>query len=122
MKRGRNDLILIALLLALAAGLWLFWTGRPGERGGWVVVMVDGTETARYPLWEDRQVTIGEGDYNVLTISAGTAAVTEANCGDHTCIRTGAVSRAGESIICLPHRLEIRVIGGEDSGVDIVAQ
>ena len=47
---------------------------------------------------------------------------TDANCGDHTCIRTGAVSRAGESIICLPHRLEIRVIGGEDSGVDIVAQ
>ena len=119
MKRGRNDLILIALLLALAAGLWL-WTGRPGERGGWVVVTVDGTETARYPLWEDRQVTIGEGDYNVLTISEGTAAVTEANCGDHTCVRTGTVSRAGESIICLPHRLVIEIAGGAAGAPDAV--
>ena len=85
-------------------------------------VIRDGQEIARYALQEDRTVTIGEADYNVLEIRDGQAAVIDANCGDHTCVRTGAVSRAGESIICLPHRLEIRITGGADSDVDIVAQ
>lgn len=120
MGKRTLDIVLIAgiLVAAVLLSLWL----RPGETGASVLVIRDGQEIARYALHEDRVVTIGESDYNVLEIRDGQAAVTDANCGDHTCIRTGAVSRAGESIICLPHRLEIRVIGGEDSGVDIVAQ
>ena len=115
----RYDLILIAAALLAAGVLWLFL--RPGEQGAQVLVLQDGEETARYALDEDRTVTIGGADYNVLEIRAGEAAVTEANCGDHTCVRTGAISRAGERIICLPHRLEIRVVGGADSGVDLTA-
>ena len=120
MGRRAMDLILIAGILLAAAALGLAL--GPGEQGGSVLVLQDGEEIARYDLDEDRTVTIGEGDYNVLEIRDGEAAVVDANCGDHTCVRTGAVSRAGESIICLPHRLEIRVIGGADGDVDIMAQ
>ena len=42
------------------------------------------------------------------------AAVAEANCGDHTCIRTGQISREGEAIVCLPHRLVVRIEGGDE--------
>ena len=79
---------------------------------------MDGVETARYPLSQDLTVTIGTDRYNVLTISRGAAAVTEANCGDRTCVGTGAVSRAGESILCLPHRLSVRIEGGADPAFD----
>ena len=120
MRRHTLDFMLIAAVLLIAALLWL-WL-RPVEAGAAVQVLQDGEEIARYPLREDRTVTIGETDYNVLQIRDGEAAVVDANCGDHTCVRTGAVSRAGERIICLPHRLEIRVIGGADGDVDIMAQ
>ena len=46
------------------------------------------------------------------------AAVAEANCGDHTCVRTGAVSREGEVIVCLPHRLTVEIQGGQPAGFD----
>ena len=39
--------------------------------------------------------------------------MTEANCGDHTCVRMGRISRAGEAIVCLPHRLVVEIVGGE---------
>ena len=94
---------------------------RPGGQGGWAVVTVDGREVGRYPLSEDVTVTIGEADYNVLQIADGQAAVTEANCGDHTCVRTGAVSRAGETIVCLPHRLIVEIRGGDGSDFDATA-
>ena len=69
--------------------LYLFL--RPGGEGAWVAVERDGAEIALYPLSEERTVTLeGENGYNVLTIAEGAAAVTEADCGDHTCVRTGA--------------------------------
>ena len=116
-KRVRYDALLIAAVLGVAAVLWL--AVRPGGQGAAVLVLQDGEEIARYALDQDRTVTIGEADYNILEIRDGQASVVDANCGDHTCVRTGAVSRAGQRIICLPHRLEIRVMGGADSGVDI---
>jgi len=108
--KKRNDLLLIAGLLAAAVLIWL--AVRPGGSGGWAVVLEDGAETARYPLDEDRTVTIGAEAYNVLRIADGEASVTEANCGDHTCVRMGAVSQEGEAIVCLPHHLMIRIEGG----------
>lgn len=120
MKRLRWDMLLV-LCVVLAAGLlYLFF--RPGDQGAWAVVTVDGEEQGRYALGEDRTVTIGEEDYNTLRIEDGTAAVIEANCGDHTCVRTGRISREGEAIVCLPHRLVVTIVGGENSGFDAMAR
>ena len=119
-KKRLGDLVLAGSIL-LAAGV-LFLLFRPGGQGAWAVVMIDGEETARYSLGEDRTVRLGSGEgYNVLQISGGAAAVVEADCGDHTCVRTGAVSREGERIVCLPHKLIIHIEGGGAPGFDASA-
>ena len=118
-RKRKYDLLLVAGLLLAAVILYLLL--RPGGPGVWAVVTVDGRETARYALSEDRTVILGEENYNILQISNGKAAVMEANCGDHTCVRTGWIDRTGEQIICLPHRLIIKVVGGGSSDWDAVA-
>ena len=119
-KKRLGDLVLAGSIL-LAAGV-LFLLFRPGGQGVWAVVTIDGEETARYSLGEDRTVRLGDGDgYNILQIAGGEAAVAEADCGDHTCVRTGAVSRAGERIVCLPHKLIIHIEGGGAPGFDASA-
>lgn len=118
-KKHRGDLLLAGSLLLLAGVL--FFLFRPGGQGAWVVVTADGTETARYPLHEERTVRLGDADYNILQIAGGTAAVTEANCGDHTCVRTGAISREGERIVCVPHKLIIQIEGGGGPAFDASA-
>ena len=116
-KKRLGDLVLAGSIL-LAAGV-LFLLFRPGGQGAWAVVTADGEETARYSLGEDRTVRLGSGEgYNVLQISGGAAAVVEADCGDHTCVRTGAISREGEVIVCLPHRLTVEIQGGAPAGFD----
>lgn len=118
--RRADWLLLAAVLLAALA---LFLVLRPGEDGAWAVVTVDGAEVARYPLNEDRVVTLGDGaDYNILEIRDGGAAVTDASCGDRVCVRTGTVRRAGESIVCLPHRLVVSIEGGDAAAFDAVAR
>ena len=115
-RKRKHDLLLAAGVLLLAGILYLFL--RPGGSGTWVVVTVDGKETARYDLSQEQTVTLGDADYNILQISGGGAAVIEANCGDHTCVRTGQISREGESIVCLPHHLIVRIEGGEPLSFD----
>lgn len=120
MKKFRYDLLLAALVLAAAGVLWLF--SRPGGQGAWAVVTMEGEEIGRYHLSEDLTLTLGDGDYNVLEIRSGAAAIVEANCGDHTCVRTGSISREGETIVCLPHELVVEIRGGEESRFDAGAR
>ena len=116
----RNDLILIGTLLVVLALVGLaFWLLR-GE-GDTVIVEVDGKLYGTYSLSVDRTVEIRTGedgaDLNLLVIQGGKAHVEEANCRDGICAKHAPISRQGESIVCLPHRVVITVkrAGGENA-------
>ena len=114
----RNDLLLAAVLLLLGGALALFlWLTR--QTGGIVTVQVDGEVLFELPLHEDTQIVLGEGGHtNTLVIADGKAQVVEASCPDQICVRQGSIQYAGESIVCLPHKLVITVQGGASSGLD----
>ena len=115
----RGDIVLIVgcLLAALiCCGLWL------GLRrdGAAVVVEQDGKETARYALDENRTVRIkGQGGYNLLVIEGGEAWLLEADCPNLLCVKTGKIRYTGQSIVCLPHKVAVRIVGGA-SALDAV--
>ena len=119
----RGDLLLLLFFgltaLALAA---LTWALRgPGQQ---VVVRVDGTVTASFPLSEDRtyRIETADGGENLLVIEDGTARLTEANCPDRLCVNQGAIRWAGDSIICLPHGVSSEITGQPDElDLDAVA-
>ena len=117
MKLKRNDILLILGLMLAAGFMWFFL--RPGEAGAAAVITQDGTEIRWIDLSMDQEITIeAEGGYNSLLIENGQISVSDADCGDHTCIHTGRISREGEQIVCLPHRLVIEVISGEAPELD----
>ena len=102
----RADLILIAALLLLGLVVFIIFRAVPG-REVYVSVRIDGNETARYPISQDGTFKIesGDDDYNILTIVNGTAYVSESNCKNQICVKTGKKSQAGEVIVCLPHKV-----------------
>ena len=118
LKAHRNDFLLAAALLLLGGALALFvWLTR--QAGGTVTVQIDGRTVMELPLSEDTQIVLGEGEHtNTLVIAGGTARVVEASCPDKICVGQGAVQYAGESIVCLPHRLVVTVQGGATGGLD----
>ena len=115
----RYDLILIAVCLFVSLALFIVitLTKKPGEA---VVVTVAGEEYATYPLNEEREVVIEtENGRNVLTIKDGYADITEATCPDGLCERQRKINKSGETLVCLPNKVTVTVIGGEN-GVDFV--
>ena len=82
--------------------------------GNWVVVTVDGKETARYSLNEDNEVRLEcENGYNILVIKNGKADVTEASCPDGLCVDFHPISHDGETIVCLPNKTVVGIEAGE---------
>lgn len=104
-------LIAAVVITAVVVAALLWWLPR---EGGAVEIAVDGTVVATLPLDTPTEWVIpgAQGGENTLVIAEGRATVVDASCPDGICVRHPAVYRAGESIICLPNRVVITVIGG----------
>lgn len=109
---NRKDWILAGgLLLAAAIGmLAVRFVGT--EEGSRVRITVDGEVYGTWPLSEDREIEVDTSyGHNVVVIAEGAVSMQEADCPDHYCIRQGAIKGTNRSIICLPHKLVVEVIG-----------
>ena len=109
-QKCRNDILFIAALLVVVAVagacLWLF-----RGTGDTVTVTVDGAVYGVYPLSQDRveDIHTGETGLNRLVIQGGQARIETATCPDGICAAHRPVSREGESIVCLPHRVVVTI-------------
>ena len=113
--KGRRDLILISACVLLAVFL-LAAQRLLQKNGSWTVVRQEGRELGRYPLSQDAQIPLHTAEgYNLLVIEAGQAYIREADCPNGLCVQEGRVSRTGESLVCLPHRLTVTIEGGEEA-------
>lgn len=61
-----------------------------------------------YPLLPE------EGSFHLLSVADGKVRMAAADCRDQICVRHRPVSADGESIICLPDRFVVEIMGGED--------
>ena len=111
----KNDLYII--LVAAAVALIAFLArGITQKEGDYVSVSVDGETVGTFPMNEDTEHEIqGVGGVNLLVIEDGECFIREADCPDELCVKQGKISRKGESVICLPHKV---VVGIEGEGVD----
>ena len=116
-----GDIWLILGVLAIAAGLFAMLWFTPGE-SRMVEVRVDGTVYTTLPLDTPATLKIPgiNGVTNTLVIADGRASMTHAACPDGLCVRTGKISKVGETIICLPHKLSVTVTGEAEEGPEII--
>lgn len=117
----KNDLLFGLAVIGAAFLVFLGYRFLYGKEGAYVQVEIDGTVHARYPLYEDRNVRLeyeGYEGFNELSIQGGKVSVLSADCPDGLCVKQREVSRTGESIICLPHKLAITITGSEEAEYD----
>ena len=116
----KTDLILIALALVAAAGIWLFYSAG-AEKGLTAVVTVDGEVRAELPLDENGDAAIDTvWGYNIVHTENGQAFVTEADCRDQICVDHKKIEKVGETIVCLPHKMVVEIVGEGEAEMDMV--
>lgn len=127
---GRNDIILISVIVIISVTLLLVWKlvylkGQNPDSDAGVRATVDGKVYGTYPLSKDDTIEIKnvDGDVtNTLVIKDGVADVTAADCPDHLCVKQKAISKEGESIICLPNKVVVTVKSDTKSDIDSISK
>lgn len=121
MKRLKADVIILAFILMAALAAYVIPALLQSDEAGEVSVYLDGVLLYQYPLEAEQIITVSTSEgYNLLLIGESEVRVTDADCPDQLCIRQRAISRKGESIICLPHKLVIQIDSGKESELDAV--
>ena len=123
-KKLIADIILIFSVLLISALCFIIVSFTQNE-GAEVVVTIGNEEYGRFPLNIDKKLTITVDDetnlqYNVLVIENGKADVIEASCPDGVCVDHMPISKSGETIVCLPNKVVVR-IESDKNEVDIAA-
>ena len=130
-KKLLSDLILIGVLLIIGLSAFIIYMTTREEidpNEAHVVVSVDGDVVAKYSLSKDGVYFIKgyDGGTNTLVIKDGEAYISDASCpksgSDVPCTKQGRLSADGmlRTIVCLPNRVDVELVGGNtDGGLDI---
>ena len=106
-----DALVVLAVLLLTIALSVRYWLPRADAGTLTVVVTADGAELDRFALGEAERVYTGGGYTLRVTATAEGVRVAASDCPGRDCVRTGTVSRAGQSIVCLPARIVVALEG-----------
>ena len=120
MKKAENlhfrkwDLLAIAATLLLGAVVFMAFLPQNSDKTAVVQIYQNGKLLHETALNEDRSIAV-EGEYcNTVVIRGGKVYIEESNCPGRDCVHSGSIEKPGRSIVCLPNRVEIRIIGQSD--------
>ena len=114
--------IILFIVLVLLGGALTVWSLMGGTDKTQVVIHVEGKLYGTYPLSKDQTITIEEyGHYNQVVIEDGKVHMHEANCHNQLCVRQGVISSSNIPIVCLPNRVVVEIVDGEEE-VDVLSR
>lgn len=116
-----NMAIWTAAVLLCIAGITLFMLLKSKMIEQPIAEIYVGGELYRtVDLQEDTEFIVqSEYGSNTVKVASGKISVIAADCPDKVCIRSGGIAGGAVPIICLPHRLEIRIVSNDTDDVDI---
>lgn len=116
------DAVVAAVVLALAIAVAVVSFAPRSSDAGSVVITRNGEELGRWALGMDGKAIVEvDGRYPLrVCIDYDIVYVEHADCPTQDCVRTGMIHRPGQSIICLPNQVVIKIVGNDSSGPDIV--
>lgn len=126
----RWDIIIVCLLVLvsfLPLGVFSYMQAKQTSGSGTrvAVISVDNKRVKQVVLSgnieaEEFNIRSGDGDINTIEVSDDRIRIKSANCPDQICVLTGFISKPGETIVCLPHRLVIEIQSEDSSPEPII--
>ncbi|MCQ1531541.1 NusG domain II-containing protein [Lutispora saccharofermentans] len=125
LKKGDILLLLIVLIAGISYfGLKLLYKDTGNKT---VVISVNGKEYERVDMRNLSSeklihIELEEGRYIDIKADSKGAYVSDVVCPDKICQKTGVIDRVGQSIVCLPNKVQVFIEGNEKADVDGVSQ
>lgn len=133
-KKIRNDIILIVSILLIALIVFLIFKLNSTDDNLRAMVYYDNElvlevdlDSNSYKIYNDELVNknndneyIVKGSESELTIivNENGIKVLDSGCSDNVCVNQGYISSSNRTITCLPNKVYIKLVGGEE--VDVI--
>lgn len=117
MKKGDKIILLFILIITISGFLGSYvYKNLIGGKDKIAVIKQNGKVIKRINLTklkEDEELVVSTEDkhYNEIIIKKDMIYISEADCPDQICVKTGAISKPGDTVVCLPNKLIIAIEG-----------
>lgn len=108
----------IAVFVASVAAIIVIMSPKDRDSAVYAEILRDNEVVCTLNLAEesDRSFRIEcENGWNEITVKNGEICVSDADCPDRTCVKSGYLRHEHLPVVCLPHRLVIRFAEGDES-------
>ncbi len=129
-KLKKNDIILVLVLGIVLGSLYFFTNGFSfANKNSYEIHIRDTSGNISVKTFNDEGTFVVPTDndnFNEYEIKDGYVNMIHSNCKDKLCVNMKKISKNGEMIVCLPHKVYISVhsLNEEDDGdgIDAVAE
>lgn len=117
-KLKKADYIFSAVVIVIATAFIIMFKIN-NKTNLYVKVQIGNDSSYYYSLDEELQRMIymdddnGNKCYNELLIHEGKASIISADCYNQICVNTGEICKEGDSIVCLPHKMAVTIVGAD---------
>ena len=113
-----NDLILNILIILLCISVPICLSLFADDEEKSAVISADGKVVKELSLSEE---AVFEINGVTVEIKDGTARVTHSDCPDGLCMDMKKAENVGDSIICVPNKVSVKISGTGEKEADVVA-
>ncbi|MEX1378362.1 MAG: NusG domain II-containing protein [Eubacteriales bacterium] len=109
----KKEILIFAIIFLIAAASILFLELKPASEKRTLLITVDGEEYKRISIDTATNASFSietEDGYNSVVITNGEVDVVAADCKNQVCVNTKEATKAGDLIVCLPHKVVIEIL------------
>lgn len=115
-----GDKILVGLVLLIAVASF-GTTHLLRDVGSQVLIESNGELFGKYDLFGKETIVVhGAIGTTVVRIQDGRVRVVQSDCREKICVNTGQVQKTGDTIVCVPNRVVVLIVGGNNKKIDLI--
>lgn len=119
-KKDIFGIVLVVFVTAVLLMVKFIPTSSEGKK--YAEVTVDGNSVLKIELTADMEpseVPIENGFDTVLEVNDGEVWIKSSECEDQVCVHSGKISNKGASIVCLPAKTVVKIVGEQSDEAKI---
>ncbi|MDD7515649.1 NusG domain II-containing protein [Ruminococcus flavefaciens] len=118
MTKGVKAIISVVALMFIGSVIYVVLSLKPAD-STYVEIVQNNKVIYSFDLAKEKnrsfRIECDNGGWNEIKIEDGKISMSDADCPDHTCVKTGVLRSESVPIVCLPHRLVIRYADKEQN-------
>lgn len=118
---NKKDTVIILLIIVFAAIIYFVYQSFFMREAVMAEIVYDNKVIQNVDLSKDTTFS-PEGFPNIVFgVKNNSIAFIHSDCPDKICVNTGFISKSGQTAVCLPNKMVLRLISSDDNEVDAVS-